>query len=61
MAEEVLLDASRTRQFHLTILRPSLVYGPYDHKYIPRVSANIVKGRMLVVGRGANPAPVSIW
>jgi nucleoside-diphosphate-sugar epimerase len=58
LAEEVLLEALRKHPFGLTILRPSLVYGPYDYKYIPRVSASIVKGRMPVVGRGTNPAPV---
>ena len=53
-----MLAALQKRPFGLTILRPSLVYGPYDYKYIPRVSAKIVKGRMPVVGRGTNPAPV---
>jgi nucleoside-diphosphate-sugar epimerase len=57
-AEEIVLEASHQHQISFTILRPSLVYGPYDYKYVPRVTANIVKGRMPIVGRGDSTAAV---
>jgi nucleoside-diphosphate-sugar epimerase len=57
-AEEVVLEAAEKHCFPLTVLRPALVYGPYDYKYVPTVAANLLKGRMRVVGSGANLAPV---
>jgi 2-alkyl-3-oxoalkanoate reductase len=57
-AEEIVCEASRHHQFSFTILRPSLVYGPYDYKYVPRVTTRIVKGLMPMVGRGEIPASV---
>jgi nucleoside-diphosphate-sugar epimerase len=57
-AEELVLASSRAQRFTWTILRPSLVYGRYDYKYIPRVAHNILKGRMRVVGPGTNFVPL---
>lgn len=42
----------------LVVLRPSLVYGPYDPKFIPRVARSLRKGRLPLIGGGSHPAPV---
>jgi nucleoside-diphosphate-sugar epimerase len=57
-AEEEVREGARVGGLAVTVLRPALVYGPFDHKYIPRTAANILRGRMRVVGRGDNFAPL---
>jgi nucleoside-diphosphate-sugar epimerase len=57
-AEEVAEELAGKHGLGLTVIRPSHVYGPHDDKFIPRVAANILKGRMRVIGSGENVAPV---
>src|SRR5262249_18069967 len=57
-AEEMVVESARANRFTFTILRPSLVYGASDYRYIPRVTHNILRGRMRVVGSGQNVAPL---
>ena len=57
-AEEMVREGALAHGLAATVLRPSLIYGPYDYKYIPRTSRNILKGRMRVVGSGRNLAPL---
>lgn len=57
-AEALAQEYARRHRFALTVLRPSLIYGPHDHKFVPRVTANILKGRMRIIGSGENVAPL---
>ncbi|MBI1745091.1 MAG: NAD-dependent epimerase/dehydratase family protein [Acidobacteria bacterium] len=57
-AEVVALDLANKHRFALTIVRPSLIYGPYDYKFVPRLAENLRKKRMMIIGSGRNIAPL---
>lgn len=57
-AEVMVREGALRHGFAVTVLRPALVYGPYDYNYIPRTARNILKGRMRIVGSGRNIAPI---
>jgi 2-alkyl-3-oxoalkanoate reductase len=57
-AEELVRERARVDGLAATVLRPALVYGPYDYKYVPQTARNILRGRMRVVGSGGNLAPL---
>jgi 2-alkyl-3-oxoalkanoate reductase len=57
-AEALIRENTRRHGLAATVLRPSLIYGPYDYNYIPRTSRNILRGRMRIVGSGRNIAPL---
>ena len=57
-AEEMVQESALSHGLAVTVLRPALVYGPFDYKYVPRTARNILKGRMRIVGSGQNIAPV---
>lgn len=57
-AEEMAMDLAARHRFALSIIRPSLIYGPYDYKFVPRVAENIRQGRMMIVGSGKNRIPL---
>jgi nucleoside-diphosphate-sugar epimerase len=57
-AEELVQESAQVHQLAVTVLRPALIYGPYDRNYIPRTAQNILKGRMRIVGPGDNFAPL---
>jgi nucleoside-diphosphate-sugar epimerase len=56
--ESVAREMAARHGIALTILRPGVVYGPSDPKWIPMVSKNVLSGRMRVIGSGETIAPV---
>jgi nucleoside-diphosphate-sugar epimerase len=56
--ESVAREIAARHGIALTILRPGVVYGPKDPKWIPMVSRNVLSGRMRVIGSGEAIAPV---
>jgi nucleoside-diphosphate-sugar epimerase len=57
-AEEMVRESALSHGLAITVLRPALVYGPFDYKYVPRTARNIVNGHMRIVGSGQNIAPI---
>jgi nucleoside-diphosphate-sugar epimerase len=57
-AEELVRESALSHGIAVTVLRPALVYGPFDYKYVPRTARNILNGRMCIVGSGQNLAPI---
>ncbi|HYC71003.1 MAG TPA: NAD-dependent epimerase/dehydratase family protein [Opitutaceae bacterium] len=53
-AAEALVLAANAPGFATTALRPHLVWGPGDRNVVPRVLALAAKGRLRIVGTGAN-------
>jgi nucleoside-diphosphate-sugar epimerase len=56
--EEVVEEYAQKHSFPFTVIRPGVVYGPYDPKWVPMVARNMLKGRMWVVGSGKRIVPV---
>lgn len=55
------IDAERILSLHasrgaidLTVLRPTVIYGPGDDKFLPKLVENLRSGRARVVGTGRN-------
>jgi nucleoside-diphosphate-sugar epimerase len=40
------------------VVRPCIVYGPYDWKFVPRVVEGLEGGRVPLIARGAHRAPI---
>jgi nucleoside-diphosphate-sugar epimerase len=57
-AEIALRDLAQRFGIQVTVLRPGVIYGPGDPKWIPTVSRNILNGRMRVIGTGRHIAPL---
>jgi nucleoside-diphosphate-sugar epimerase len=53
-AEEVLAERARRGELDLTVLRPVVIYGPGDDKFLPRLVENLRSGRARIVGDGRN-------
>ena len=56
-AEEMVRESALSHGLAVTVLRPALVYGPFDYKYVPRTARNIVNGHMRIVGLGSKHRP----
>lgn len=54
IAEREVLEANGTRGLHTCALRPHLIVGPGDPHLIPRLVERARKGRLRIVGDGAN-------
>jgi nucleoside-diphosphate-sugar epimerase len=57
-AETLVLDYARQHGLAVSVLRPCVIYGPYDFKFLPRLAQNILQGKMMVIGSGENRAPL---
>jgi nucleoside-diphosphate-sugar epimerase len=53
-AEELLQELASQGKLDLTIVRPTVIYGPGDDKFLPRLVENLRSGRARVIGRGDN-------
>ncbi|MBW2271863.1 MAG: NAD-dependent epimerase/dehydratase family protein [Deltaproteobacteria bacterium] len=53
-AEELLLEYARRGEIDLTILRPTVIYGPGDDKFLPKLVENLRSGRARIIGSGEN-------
>jgi nucleoside-diphosphate-sugar epimerase len=54
-AEALLQEHVRRGEIDLTILRPTVIYGPGDDKFLPKLMENLRSGRARIVGDGTNP------
>jgi 2-alkyl-3-oxoalkanoate reductase len=54
MAEEILEDFIRRGALDVTIVRPTVIYGPGDRLFLPKLIENIRSGRARVIGPGDN-------
>ncbi len=53
-AERVVRALSSQSGLHLTIVRPTVIYGPGDDKFLPKVIENLESGQARIIGRGDN-------
>ncbi|MDP6942715.1 MAG: NAD-dependent epimerase/dehydratase family protein, partial [Myxococcota bacterium] len=51
-AERVLQEVGAHGALTWTILRPTVIYGPGDDKFLPKLVENLRSGRARVIGRG---------
>jgi nucleoside-diphosphate-sugar epimerase len=54
MAEELLEDFSRRGKLDVTMIRPTVIYGPGDRLFLPKLVENVRSGRARIIGRGDN-------
>lgn len=54
-AEKLLLEYKKNH-LDLTILRPTVIYGPDDDKFFPKLLENLKTGKAKVIGDGKNKA-----
>lgn len=53
-AEELLEARAARGELDLTLLRPTVIYGPGDRLFLPKLAENVRSGRARLVGDGAN-------
>ena len=53
-AETLLLSMARRGLLDLTVMRPTVIFGPGDDKFLPKLVENIRSGKAKVIGRGDN-------
>lgn len=53
-AERLLEERARTRALEVTFIRPTVIYGPGDRLFLPKVIENLRSGRARVIGPGTN-------
>ena len=53
-AELILRDLERQNVLGLTIVRPTVIYGPGDLLFLPKLVENLKSGKARVIGSGAN-------
>lgn len=53
-AEEILEAHAARGELDLTVLRPTVIYGPGDRLFLPKLAENVRSGRARIVGDGAN-------
>ena len=51
-AENLLNEMARQEKIDLTIIRPSMIYGPGDMLFLPKLIENLKTGTSRVIGRG---------
>jgi nucleoside-diphosphate-sugar epimerase len=57
-AEQLVWERHRAGRLQCTAVRPCIVYGPYDWKFVPRVAQGLEGGRVPLVAGGAHRAPI---
>ena len=53
-AENILTDLSNQNKLDLTILRPTVIYGPGDTMFLPKLLENVESGNARIIGNGLN-------
>jgi len=53
-SERLLEERARTRGLELTVVRPTVIYGPGDRLFLPKVIENLRSGGARVIGPGTN-------
>ncbi len=53
-AEMILTGLSEKGELDLTMVRPTVIYGPGDRLFLPKIIENIKSGRARIVGKGNN-------
>ncbi len=53
-AEEIVQKLADAGRLDLTILRPTVIYGPDDKKFLPLLVENLRSGRAKIIGTGKN-------
>ena len=53
-AENILKEFAAKRWLDLTIVRPTVIYGPGDDKFLPKLIENLRSGRARIIGSGEN-------
>ncbi len=53
-AEELLQEHADRGGIDLSILRPTVIYGPGDDKFLPKLMENLRSGRARIIGSGEN-------
>lgn len=53
-AESVLQEFAGVDGLDLTILRPTVIYGPGDDKFLPKLIENMGSGKARIIGDGGN-------
>jgi nucleoside-diphosphate-sugar epimerase len=53
-AEEIVREWSSRGKLDLTIIRPTVVYGPGDDKFLPKLVENLRAGGARIIGDGEN-------
>lgn len=51
-AERTVREAERQGRLDLTVIRPTVVYGPDDNKFLPALLGNLRSGRFRMIGDG---------
>jgi nucleoside-diphosphate-sugar epimerase len=57
-AEQLVFERHRAGRLRCSVVRPCIVYGPYDWKFVPRVAEGLEGGRVPLIARGAHRAPI---
>lgn len=53
-AELILTDLEHRNLLDLTIVRPTVIYGPGDVQFLPKLVENLKSGKARMIGSGAN-------
>jgi len=57
-AEQLVFERQRAGRLRCSVVRPCIVYGPYDWKFVPRVAEGLEGGRVPLIAGGAHRAPI---
>jgi nucleoside-diphosphate-sugar epimerase len=53
--EQIVRDEERLGRLHLTVIRPTVVYGPGENKFLPALLQNLRSGKFRMIGDGEQP------